>query len=147
LPSFIPNDAPPGSLNQPQLEAQLNEWLSTESVLPAPSKAERSLVYLLLTPLGTKLTLGNLSSSKDFSGYHDCTTFARTSDTRGPGGAQKKNLFYATVPLTVTGKTLLDAHSRAISKELAESFIDGRHWLGELGHLPVARRRPARVAV
>lgn len=147
LPSFVPNDAPPASLNQPQLEAQLSEWLSSESVLPTPSKAERSLVYLLLTPLGTKLTLGNLSSSKDFSGYHDCTTFVRATETRSSGGAQKKNLFYAAVPLTVTGKTVLDAHSRAISKELAESFIDRGHWLGELGHLPVARRRPARVAV
>ncbi|HWA70926.1 MAG TPA: hypothetical protein VG937_01255 [Polyangiaceae bacterium] len=146
LPSFVPNDTPYASLNQPQLEARLTRWLATESILPTPSKAERSLVYLLITPLATKLTLGNLSSSKDFSGYHDCATFARAGDSRGAGGAEK-NLFYAAVPLTVTGKTILDAHSRAISKELAESFIDRGHWLGDLGHLPAARRRPARVAV
>lgn len=144
LRSFVPEDAPHASLNQPQLEEQLIEWLVTESVLPTPSKTERSLLYLVVTPLSTKLTLGKLSSLKDFSGYHDCSSFERPSDSRAAVGATQ-NLFYAAVPLTVTGREILDAHSRAISEELAESFIDRGHWLEDLDRVPSTRRRLARA--
>lgn len=146
LRSFVPDDAPRARLSQPQLEQQLTRWLKTEPSLQAPNRAERSLVYLVITPLSTQLTLGNLTSPQDFSGYHDCTPFSRTSQSRSLA-SEEDELFYAAVPLTVTGRAILDAHSRIISKELAESFIDRGHWLAELERVPAARRRATRVAV
>jgi hypothetical protein len=144
LPSFVAKDAPCASLSQGQLEDQLIEWLATEAVMPRPSKTERSLIYLVLTPLATKLTLGSLSSPKDFSGYHDCTAFDRNSDVDAQR-VKAKNLFYVAVPLTATGPEILDAHSVAISRELAEAFIDRSHWLGDLGRATTSKRRALRA--
>lgn len=146
LPSFVAKDPPYASLNQAQLEDQLIEWLATEAVMPRPAKTERSLIYLVVTPLATKLTLGRLSSLKDFSGYHDCTAFDRHSDADSER-VTAKNLFYVAVPLTATGPEILDAHSLAISKELAEAFIDRSNWLGDLGRQVSSKRRPLRAAV
>ena len=146
LPSFVAKDPPYASLSQAQLEDQLIEWLATEAVMPRPSKTERSLIYLVITPLTTKLTLGRLSSLKDFSGYHDCTAFERQSDVDAER-VTAKNLFYVAVPLTAKGPEILDAHSLAISKELAEAFIDRSHWLGDLGRSVSSKRRSLRAAV
>lgn len=146
LRSFVARDAPHSSLTQAQLEGQLAEWLANEVVMPRPSRSERSLLYLVITPLTTKLTLGTLSSLGDFSGYHDCTAFDHPADGK-KASSSPQNLFYAVVPLTSTGPEILDAHSLTISNELAEAFIDRSHWLGELGHAANPRRRSARVAV
>jgi hypothetical protein len=146
LRSFVASDAPYGSLTQTQLEAQLVEWLASEAVMPRPSKTERSLLYLVITPLSTQLTLGTLSSLEDFSGYHDCTRFDPRAEGKDPSSAQQ-NLFYAVVPLTSTGPEILDAHSLTISNELAEAFIDRGHWLGELSRAANPKRRSAHVAV
>jgi hypothetical protein len=146
LPSFVAKDPPSASLSQAQLEERLIDWLATEAVMPRPSKTERSLIYLVVTPLATKLTLGSLSSSKDFSGYHDCTAFDRHSDVDAER-VTAKNLFYVAVPLTATGPEILDAHSLAISKELAEAFIDRSHWLRDSRGAASSKRRSLRAAL
>lgn len=142
MPSFVPQQAPYASLSQTQLEAQLTEWLASGAIQPRPGKAERSLLYLVLTPRATKLTLGSLTSSKDFSGYHDCTAFEQRS---AANGESSMNLFYVAVPLTTTGREILDAHSLSISKQLADAFIDRSHWLGDVDHSLSAKRRVLRA--
>ncbi len=121
LPSFVPSEPRPARLSHAALETQLKRWLSADVVTPKPKKAERSLFYLILTPLGTELSLGAVSSPTHVSGYHDRARFEADARTRSVTG--EPNLHYAVVPLVSTEAEILDAHSRAICHELAQSFI------------------------
>jgi len=114
LPSYVLPSPRRTRLSHAELAQQLTEWLASGDITPKPRKSERSLFYLLLTPMGTELTLGAVSSPRHVSGYHDSARFEASA---------QDNLHYAVVPLVSTRDEILDAHSRAICHELAHAFI------------------------
>lgn len=122
LPSYVVGDAPPPALSQAQLEARLTRWLTAERVLPRPKRAERSLVYLIVTPLGTQLHRGGASAPQCAFGY--CAQARFESEPRArAAGAPDNNLLYAVVPLVSTSSEILDFHSLSISHHLAQALI------------------------
>jgi len=98
LPSVVVTERAPGSLTAPQLRQRLLEWIMAGLVTPKPRKTERSLTYLIFTPLGTELP----------------RVTSRCEATFG----------YAVVPLVSTGPEILEVHSRAVSHELSRSFVN-----------------------
>lgn len=97
LPSVVPADRAPATLTAAQLKQRLLEWIVAGALTPKPRADDRSLTYLLFTPLGTELP--RVTSRSDAS------------------------LSYAVVPLVSTGPEILEVHSRAVSEELARVFL------------------------
>ena len=64
-----PNSQNPGvAFSESQMQAQLVTWLDGGVVTPAPAGNETSLIYLILAPSDTTLSLGTITSG--FCGYH-----------------------------------------------------------------------------
>lgn len=121
LPAFVPGDEAPTRLTRGRLEAQLTQWLESGALSPHPKKLESSLLYLVLAPLGSQSSLGAPQANTRNFGYHDSIPFMRTDSQKAAKSA--RNLHYAVVPLVSTGSQILEVHSRAVSQQLAESFI------------------------
>lgn len=121
MPAFVPEDEAPTRLTRSRLEAQLKAWLDSEQLAPQPKKLESSLLFLVLAPLGSQTSLGAPQANTRNFGYHDSISFVRPETHKAQKPAQ--NLHYAVVPLTSTGSQILEVHSRAVSQQLAESFI------------------------
>ena len=122
LRSFIPKDEAPATLTRTALEAKLVHWLTNGSVAPKPKRAERSLVYLLLTPSSTKLT--PREAKKTHASYQASACFERDSIVRD-AASQDHNLFYSVVPFTAARGDILEQNSRPISQALTTAFVRG----------------------
>ena len=114
LPSIVPTTPRRSRMSHAQLKDQLVSWIQSGAVSPKPKKADRSLIYLVLSPLGMDLSLGAVSAPTHVSGYHDSARLEPRGDD---------NLRYAVVPLVSLEAEILDAHSRPVCHELAQAFI------------------------
>jgi hypothetical protein len=64
-----PNSQNPGkSFSESQMQSQLTTWLDDKIVTPKPAGIEQNLVYLIIAPSDTTLSLGGKTGG--FCGYH-----------------------------------------------------------------------------
>lgn len=119
LGSFVLSDPAPASLTRVELEGRLIEWLEDGRVTPKPRQADGSLVYLIVTPLGTELREDAHSWQMRFAGHCGCTHYGADASR----GTARPNVVYVAVPLVSTGPEILDLHSLAITQELGRALI------------------------
>jgi hypothetical protein len=125
-----PNSQHPGDpFSELQMQTQLIEWLDRGVVTPAPApRNEASLVYLIVAPSDTTLSLGG--NTGGFCGYHSHGRHASVSG---------ENLYWATVQgysKSPSGQTFVDSISYCVSHELVETFTnrDGTGWFSDDGN-------------
>lgn len=109
--------APP-TINEDQLRDQLINWIKAGTVSPAPSVNEVNLLYFILPPTNTQLTLKN--GTKGFCGYHQHAKYNSASSD--------DDVFWAVVETTGatqnTGQQFISSVSYCVSHELVEAFSD-----------------------
>lgn len=120
LRASLPKDEPPLTLSRSALEAKLVEWLANGTVAPKPKRADRSLIFLVMTPAGTKLT--PREARKPSSSYHASACFERDGVTRS-ATSEDHNLIYAVVPLRSTNGDILETHSLSLSQALTRVLV------------------------
>jgi len=118
-------DPPPGTLDQDGVLSKLKQWLSTPGGLPQPSVNEASLVYLILPPTATQLTIPGpngviLQGGTDFGGYHYSGKYNEQS--------ANDDLFLGIVSTKhadqSTPRAFMSSICTAVSHELVELFTD-----------------------
>lgn len=120
LRAVLPKDEAPAALTRSALEAKLVEWFANGNVAPKPKRADRSLIYLVLTPAGTKLT--PREARRPNSSYHASACFERDAIVRG-ASSDEHNLIYTVVPLSSTSGDILESHSRPMSQALTQVLV------------------------
>jgi hypothetical protein len=120
LKSFTPRDEAPAILTRTALEAKLVDWLASGAVSPKPKRADRSLIFLVLTPRASKLT--PREAKRPSSAYVASNLFERDSVVRG-GSASEHNLVYSVVPLLSTEGEILEQHSLPVSQALTHALV------------------------
>jgi len=120
LKSFTPRDEAPPMLTRSALENKLVDWLASGAVSPKPKRADRSLIYLVLTPRASKLL--PREAKRPSSPYQASTLFERDSVVRGVS-AGEHNLLYTVVPLRTTDGEILEQHSLPVSQALTQALV------------------------
>ena len=114
----------PATLDGDGVKTQLKSWFG--DIIPTPALNEESLLYFILPPPSTKLTLKQngtvLNGDVDFCGYHDWDTFNANStqpdtffgivSTAGPSASNPKALDF------------VKALASCVSHEIAESITN-----------------------
>jgi hypothetical protein len=119
-----PNSQNPGqSFSQAQMQNQLIAWLDKDVVNPKPAGDEANLVYLIVAPSDTTLSLNGTVGG--FCGYHTSGKYNATTS--------RNNLIWATVSgyqKPTTGQAFVDSVSFCVSHELSEAFSnpDDQGW-------------------
>jgi hypothetical protein len=103
------------AFSEAQMQSQLTTWLDKGVVSPQPAGAEQNLVYLIVAPSDTTLSLGSLTSG--FCGYHQHGKYNASGS--------RDNLFWGTVQgysKSTSGQSFVDSISYCVSHELTEAF-------------------------
>jgi hypothetical protein len=103
------------AFSEAQMQSQLITWLNAGVVTPKPAGNEENLVYLIVAPSDTTLSLGGKTGG--FCGYHQ-----HGKDNASTG---RDNLIWATVQgysKATTGQAFVDSISYCVSHELTEAF-------------------------
>jgi hypothetical protein len=117
----------PTKMSRDQLKDFLVARLDDGTIGVKPAGRETSLLYVLITPGATELTLERpfkppLSSLTDFSGYHDWDRYAISPVFT------TENLFFAAIPMPsapgLTFKLVADVLTPTLCHEMVESFTD-----------------------
>ncbi|MFZ5897052.1 MAG: hypothetical protein ACOY0T_38700 [Myxococcota bacterium] len=120
LRSVLPKDEAPVTLTRSALETKLVDWLVGGVITPKPKRADSSLIYLVLTPCGTKVT--PRETKKPSSSYVASASFERDGIVRGASPSEH-NLIYSVVPLLSTSGEILEQHSLAMSQALTQALV------------------------
>ena len=111
-----PNSQNPGkAFSESQMQSQLTTWLDKGVVAPKPAGNEENLVYLIVAPSDTTLSLGGNTSG--FCGYHQHGKYNASTS--------RDNLIWGTVQgysKANTGQAFVDSISYCVSHELSEAF-------------------------
>ena len=124
-----PNSKHPGQpFSESQMQSELIAWLNAGVVTPKPAGNEENLVYLILAPSDTTLSLNGQTSG--FCGYHQHGAYNATTS--------RDNLIWGTVHAYTTstsGSTFVNSISYCLSHELSEAFSnpDGQGWFNDNG--------------
>ncbi|MEA3198700.1 MAG: hypothetical protein QOE90_128 [Thermoplasmata archaeon] len=121
--SFVVRDPHPKKLSESDVQDRLTAWLDSGAVAPRPASSETDLLYVIVTPRETEITLGDLSSKRNLGGYHSWGHYRKLLG--------KSNLFFAVVPM----RGSLANTSGLLCHEMAEAFTDrsGNGWTGAHG--------------
>ena len=111
-----PNSQNPGqAFSETQMQNQLIAWLDANVVSPKPVGDEVNLVYLIVAPSDTTLSLGGTVGG--FCGYHKSGKYNANT--------LRDNLIWATVTgyqKANTGQAFVNSISFCVSHELSEAF-------------------------
>jgi hypothetical protein len=103
------------AFSETQMQSQLTTWLDAGVVTPKPAGSEENLVYLIIAPADTTLSLNGTTGG--FCGYHQSGTYHASTS--------RNNLIWATVTgysKATTGQAFVDSISYCVSHELSEAF-------------------------
>ncbi len=122
-----PNSQNPGkAFSETQMQSQLTTWLDKGVVTPKPAGTEENLVYLIVAPSDTSLSLNGTTGG--FCGYHQSGAYHASTS--------RNNLIWGTVTgytKAATGQAFVDSISFCVSHELSEAFSnpDGRGYYND----------------
>jgi hypothetical protein len=122
-----PNSQNPGqAFSETQMQSQLIAWLDQGVVTPKPAGSEENLVYLIVAPSDTTLSLGGTTGG--FCGYHQHGKYNASTS--------RDNLIWGTVQgysKATTGQAFVDSISYCVSHELSEAFSnpDGQGYFND----------------
>jgi len=116
------------AFSESQMQSQLSTWLNNGVVTPKPAGNEEDLVYLILAPSDTTLSLNGQTGG--FCGYHQHGKYNATT--------ARDNLIWGTVQgynKSSSGTVFVNSISFCISHELSEAFSnpDGQGWYNDNG--------------